>query len=223
MSNGTFPKRLTKIDDLTRPDHSYLSEGDSCLFFGEYTARAGFDAGATNNMIHNFKKSMDRKGKAEWKWKERSISEAAAAFSSALNPKYVAEATLIPMPPSKAKSDAGYDDRLVRMLQQLTFDDKLDIREVLVQKATRAKGAHDGERLGPDELAKLYSIDEKLAKPAPTRIALFDDLLVTGASFVAAKRVLLARFPGVEVTGCFLARRAIPDPAKFFDMIDDDF
>ena len=37
-----MPARLTKIDDLTRPDHYYLSSADECYCLGEYTARAGF-------------------------------------------------------------------------------------------------------------------------------------------------------------------------------------
>ena len=35
-SGGTFPQRLTKIDDLTRPDHWNLTEEDDCYFLGEY-------------------------------------------------------------------------------------------------------------------------------------------------------------------------------------------
>ncbi len=220
MSNGTFPKRLTEIDDLTRPDHHFLGAQDRCFYFGEYSAREGYQAGATNQLILNFKKGIDRKGRPEWRYKERSITEAAAGFVGAIKAEYAAQATFVPMPPSKEKTDPAYDDRLLRMLQQMKFLKAPDIRELLVQKGAR-DAAHDGSRPGPDELAKLYRIDEKLAKPAPTRIALFDDLLVTGASFVAAKRVLQAKFPTVDVIGFFLARRALPDPAQFFDIIDD--
>ena len=38
-SGSTFPNRLTEVDDLTRPDRSYLTEDDHCYFIGEYTAR----------------------------------------------------------------------------------------------------------------------------------------------------------------------------------------
>ena len=34
-SGSTFPQRLTKIDDLTRPDHTYLTQADRCYFLGE--------------------------------------------------------------------------------------------------------------------------------------------------------------------------------------------
>ena len=42
ISGGTFPQKFTKIDDLTRPDHYYLTEGDACYFIGEYTAYPRF-------------------------------------------------------------------------------------------------------------------------------------------------------------------------------------
>jgi hypothetical protein len=222
MSNGIFPRRLTKIDDLIRSDHFYLAEDDDCYFFGEYTARGGYSAGPTNQFIHNFKKGMDRRGRPEWRYKERSISEAARAFSQALNAQFVAGATLVPMPPSKSKNDPRYDDRLLRMLNGIELGCRLDIRELLIQEGSREKAAHDGIRPGPDELARIYKINESVADPPPKVILIFDDLLVTGASFVAAKSVLQARFAGVSVEGFFLARRALPDPNDFYDFVDDD-
>ena len=61
-SDNTFPRRFTKIDDLTRRDHSYLTGDDACCFIGEYTARKGYAYSATNQPILNFKKTMDRRG-----------------------------------------------------------------------------------------------------------------------------------------------------------------
>ena len=222
MSNGTFPQRLTKIDDLSRGDHHYLRPDDDCFFFGEYTARAGFAAGPTNDLIHNFKKPTDRKGRPEWRYKERAIAAAAAAFSSALNPSFLEQAVLIPIPPSKAKTDPRYDDRLVAMLRQIQSGIPIDVREMIVQNGNREGAAHDGDRPGPDELSRLYTLDPALSVPAPRVVGLFDDLLVTGASFVAAKRVVGAQFPGVKVYGLFLARRALPDAAAGFEPIDLD-
>jgi hypothetical protein len=52
---------LTKIDDLTFPDHYRLDSTDECYFVGEYTARAGYSYSATNDLVHNLKKGMERK------------------------------------------------------------------------------------------------------------------------------------------------------------------
>jgi hypothetical protein len=61
-SASTFPQRLTKIDDLTRPDHFYLTPEDACYFLGEYTARKGYAFSPTNQLVLNFASSRDRVG-----------------------------------------------------------------------------------------------------------------------------------------------------------------
>jgi hypothetical protein len=83
-SGNTFPQRLTEIDDLARPDHWYLTPEDNCYFLGEYTARKGFAFSATNQLVLNFKKSMDKRGTPEWWYKDRAIDEVAVAFRTAL-------------------------------------------------------------------------------------------------------------------------------------------
>ena len=45
-----FADRFTRIDELTRPDHVWLTEDDACLFLGEYTAREGYAYSVTNNL-----------------------------------------------------------------------------------------------------------------------------------------------------------------------------
>src|SRR5450432_2571702 len=104
-SANIFPRRLTKIDDLARPDHFYLTPADDCYFMGEYSARKGYAFSATNNLVLNFKKSVATRGRPEWQHKERAITTAAEAFRGALNADWLNVATLVPMPPSKAKGD----------------------------------------------------------------------------------------------------------------------
>jgi hypothetical protein len=49
-------RRLTKIDELTLPDHYRLEPTDDCYFIGEYTARGGYEQSDTNDLILNLKK-----------------------------------------------------------------------------------------------------------------------------------------------------------------------
>jgi hypothetical protein len=138
ISASTFPQRLTKIDDLVRPDHLYLTPDDECYFLGEYTARKGYAFSPANQLILNFKKSMDKRATAQWRYKEEAIGEAASAFRAALNEEWLDSATLVPIPPSKSKNDALYDDRLVRMLRGIRADPQLDLRELVFQRASTA-------------------------------------------------------------------------------------
>ena len=218
-SETTFPQRLTKIDDLMRCDHVYLSEDDECYFIGEYTARIGYAYSATNQLVLNFKKTMDRRGFPEWRYKGRAIGEAAAALRTALEPmgaEALNSLTFVPVPPSKAKDDPLYDDRLTRMLNLIRPDPRLDVREIIAQKYSTDAVHSSDVRPGPDEVEAMYEIDEGLTQPEPDVIVIVDDVLTTGAHFRAVQTVLSTRFPAVKIIGLFIARR-VPDTSDFDD------
>lgn len=205
-SGRAFPQRLTKIDDLSRTDHYFLSEDDDCYFLGEYTARKGFSFSSTNDLILNFKKEVSRKERPEWAYKERAILQAATAFQAALEGT-LGEWTFVPVPPSKFKGDPLYDDRLVRMLRAINSTPPLDVREIVVQR-TSSEAAHDSaDRPSPLELERGYDLDPaELARPIRP-IAVVDDVLTTGAHFAAMKSILVKHCNATRVIGLFIARR----------------
>jgi hypothetical protein len=215
-SASTFPQRLTKIDDLTRPDHSYLTPGDDCYFLGEYTARKGFAFSPTNNLVLNFKKSIATRGTAQWRYKEDAIGQASAAFRAALNKEWLDVATLVPIPPSKAKSDPLYDDRLVRMLRGIRPQSALDVRELVAQRASTGAVHDQANRPRPQELESNYDIDGRLSQPMPSVIGVFDDVLTTGAHYRAVRTVLRQAMPDVRIIGVFIARR-VPEAVDIED------
>jgi len=218
-ATSSFPQRLTKIDELTRGDHTFLTEGDRCFFLGDYTARKGFAHSATNNLIINFKKRMDVRGTPQWTYKERAIAQGAAALASALGAKLLQSLTFVPVPPSKEKADPLYDDRVKRML--VAMGTGLDVRELVIQKVSTA-AAHESEtRLRPEELANHYAVDPQLTIPTPAAIAICDDVLTTGCHYRAMVSVLSGHFPEAKFYGLFLARR-VPQPPEF-EALDVDF
>ena len=221
MTSGdtSFPSRLTKIDELTRGDHTFLLPEDECLFFGEYSARKGFSHSATNQVIANFKKPVKYRNTPSWKYKEREILAVANAFSVNIGNSF-STLTLVPVPPSKIKVDTEYDDRLMSMLKamQAPLGLKPDIRELVIQTKPMP-AAHDSiDRPPPTEWEKVYTIDESLSWQNPTWIGIIDDLLVTGCRFRAMSNILKRRFPHTKITGLFIARR-VPeaiDISEFF-------
>src|ERR1043165_2912539 len=94
--NISFPQRFTKIDELTRGDHTYLAADDECLFLGDYSARKGFAHSATNSLILNFKKPLSRKGLPGWRYKGQAIREVADAYSRNLGTA-LSHLTLVPV------------------------------------------------------------------------------------------------------------------------------
>lgn len=198
---------LTRIDELHLPDHYRLDTDDECYFIGEYTAGRGYAYSNTNQFIYNLKKSIERRGTMEYRHKEEAIRTGARALGQSLNPEFIRVATFVPVPPSCAADNPLYDDRITQVIRQIAPN--IDLRE-LVRQTVSTPAAHVLQnRPGPQELFDNYEIDESLAEPVPTAIAVVDDLLTTGTHFKAMKRILQDRFPGVGVlvTGLFLARR----------------
>lgn len=207
MSSSIFPSRLTRIDSTTLPDHFYLEESDKCFFFGGYRSGAGVGYSTMNQHILNFKKDVGRRGKPEWVHKERAIQDAAAAFSKLLRGSNSRDCTFVPIPPSKAKNDPLYDDRMVKMLKAISPGDPLDVKELIVQSATSAATHASSNRPNPREIAARYSIDRSLINGCPDTICICDDVLVSGTHFKAAQLILNETFPGVKTIGLFIARR----------------
>lgn len=217
--DNSFPSRLTKIDELTRGDHSFLEAGDECLFFGDYSARRGFGYSATNSVITNFKRPMKYKGTPSWRYKTIAINSVAHALSENIGKSFDA-ITLVPIPPSKLKNDPEYDDRMMDMLRALRAPAGItpDVRELIVQTKPMPAAHDSANRQPPAEWEKAYAINERLVGNAPTWIGIVDDLLVTGCRFRAISNILGRRFPGIRITGLFIARR-VPD--AHFLPIDD--
>jgi hypothetical protein len=226
-AQSSFPQRLTRIDELTRGDHHYLEAEDRCYFLGEYTARMGFAHSATNNLIINFKKRLDRQGTPEWRHKGLKITAAASAMFNALRQNNLQTSTFVPVPPSKAQSDPMYDDRMEQLLQQLSglvvrqSGIPLDIRLLVSQQQSTAAAHDGGPRPNPDQLAALYTVNHgKLAGVRPT-VVICDDVLTTGSHYKAMCRVLRPHLPDATFVGLFLARRTpeATDFSEFFDII----
>lgn len=209
-----MPIRLTKIDELTRPDHTFIEPEDECFYVGEYNARRGFGFSEINRLIINLQKPMDRRELPEWRYKEAAIVTCGRMFREGLNEDWLSTATLVPMPSSNTHDDPDYDDRLPRILQELARGRQLDIRELVVMTRNVAQSHLAEERVSIEELIESMGIDETLAEPPPRTIGIFDDVLTTGRHFRAVQSVLRRRFPGVPTVGVFVARR-VPEATLF--------
>lgn len=210
MSNN----RLLKIDELTIGDHCFLTLGeDDCWYLFNYTAHSGFQASEANSIISNLKKSVDLQGSSQYKHKIDTIKKVAGFFSN-LN---ISRFTVVPIPPSKNKADPLYDDRMLQIIQQaFQGQANVDIRELVIQNKSKVASHISKVRPTIKELGDNLSIDPKLSLNLKDSILLVDDVLTTGAHFIAIKRLLKKEFPDVKVRGLFICRRAIEDSSKDF-------
>lgn len=212
ISNGTFPPpKLTRIDGLLRSDHSYLEPTDECYFLGEYTPRQGFSFSPTNDFVLNFKKRPGERGQ---QYKAAAIEIASKTFGNVINGDYLRQSVLVPVPPAKHRDDPKYDDRILRMVSGIVpkngRPNELIVRELVVQKKSLQSAHESAARLKPEEIAAECHVNAKIIKSPPTSIAIFDDVVVTGARFKATQLLLLKKYAGVRIVGFFIARR-VPD------------
>ncbi len=187
-------------------DHVRLRGEDKCLFLYEYTSGKNYSFSSTNGLISNLKKKPGSSAN-ELYYKNKAIRDAATAFRQALNPAWLAEATLVPVPGSKAVGHPQYDDRIEQLCRSIAAG--VDVRNLVAQResAIAAHEAGAGSRVTVDELLGLYDVNEALAAVPIRQIGIVDDVLTAGTHFRAMKAVLSARFPALPITGLFIARR----------------
>ena len=115
-------EKLSLIEKDVIQDHYHLDYDDRCYYFLEYTSGKDWRFGDVNNFISNLKKPMSaRNHPGEWRHKENAIRTCSQAFGNAMDRNWLLSATLIPVPPSKAKSDPDYDDRMLRILNGISL------------------------------------------------------------------------------------------------------
>ena len=202
--------RFTKIDRFTHKHHRWLEKSGEFYFLGEYTARKRYSYSPTNDVILNFKKPSDRKGKPEWKYKRKAINQISTAFRNALganlSPSDLSTVVLVPVPPSSAREDPLYDNRIASMVHAIWPDNRANVKEMIVQIGSFEPSHTSHNRPEKKEIESRYEIDEDLVHLPPNTIAIVDDILTTGAHFRAVKSLLEKRFPNARILGLFVAR-----------------
>jgi hypothetical protein len=193
----------------TRPDHFYLRADDDCYFFIEYTARRPFNYSDANSFITNLKKKPSKRGTYEWVHKVRAIADAAETLRRELPDDWLENSTFVPIPPSKARDDPEYDDRMSQVLSELGGE--VDVRELVYQTESMEATHVSEQRHSIEALVEKYEVAQDQVRPKPTHIVIVDDMMTAAAHFRAMCRVLKKQFPGVPISGVFLARRVFPD------------
>ncbi len=220
-------KRLTNIADY-RSEYSHLSTADEVYFLIEYHANSP----TRNSSISNIKKPLSKKGLPEWPHKMRSMREFARTLREIIGEHGFSEVTFVPVPPSQAPDDPMHDDRIKTILELASNGFDSDIRELFVSGESREK-AHHGRRRSPDEHCSGM-IQNPSISPTALRdvIVVFDDVITTGSSFVAMRRLIneyitTHSFPTPrKVAGIYLARTIHdnrPDAFSRFALNIDDF
>ncbi len=205
----SWQSKLRVVGDIERDHHHYLNTEHVCCYFGEYTARKGYDHSATNRIIFDLKKHPNKQGTKEWKFKLCDIQRVGSLIRHNVKPDTLLNFTFVPVPPSKPPDHSEYDDRNLRIIRAI--DPQVNVRPLLETIRERQPAHQSGQRSTLKELEDGIRICEEHLGDLPDieQIVLLDDLLVTGATFVVCRKKLLEHLPAANVFGLFVARRVL--------------
>ena len=206
--NKDLTFQIQRIDDLLRPDHSYLEKDDECFFYGEYTAGKGFSYSDVNQLIINFKKEMAHAGKPGWGYKASAIRDVAQIIKGLREWPRMQEYAWVPIPPSVKFGEPEHDDRLIQVLDAIRKDvPNFDFRDIIDLIKSRTSAHNSQNRPKPDEHISNFDIRKDKVVPEPkVGVIVFDDVLTSGSGFKAVKRVVNSLWPNKPVYGFFVAR-----------------
>ena len=217
--DGSWSPQIRQIGDLERSDHYYLTAEHICYFFGEYTARGGYSASSTNQIITNIKKKPSLRQTVQWQYKVNDMNRVARAIRGAIKPDSLPNILFVPIPPSKLRAHADYDDRIATITRAIA--PQANVRELLDTVVERDPLHESEQRLKPDELIATLGLNENLCNITTPLIFLIDDVITTGCSFVACRTILQERFPDAQIVGIFAARRVLDKSSDVFLNLDD--
>lgn len=208
----------SRVDRLNRPYN--LEDSDFCFYYLRYTPYAGFQHSYANQEVINYKIPIgsesglaNRPGRAPYK--QRAIENYATAIIEFMSSKTLRNTSerlidlggrvgIVPAPTSMTPDDPEFDDRNVKTCQ-------------IVCGVTGFRLCRDVETvkyIGPSHSQGTRS--PNLIKASLGRVAhgcddcefvfVIDDVLTTGAHFVAIKSLLLESGCLAQVFGIFYAK-----------------
>lgn len=203
--------RLVRIEVDSAPR---LIDGDECYHIGEYQARGGYQAGETNQLIANLKIPVPVPQNRQ-RYKNGAIITCGDMLARALNHDFLRRnVTLVPVPGSKPIGHREYDDRLVRVCQQLSarVEGGVEVRSAVTTTTPRQAQHLSDARPTVEELLATMQLDPSVGSSRlKSTVLVVDDVFTTGTTF-RAMRTLLGQAPGVErVVGVSIARTVWPD------------
>lgn len=215
LANHMSPYRWTEVDGICLP--SNLTPNDVCFYYLEYTSHAGYQASDANQWVFNYKIPADalRTNPSRQYYKKKAIMEYANAICHLIPAFKVGQAStpilklgnrvgMLPVPPSKAQDDPHYDDRNFQTVTQICSRTGFRLcRDI--ETISPIVASHSGGTRNPQTIKQSLGRIARNANECDW-VFLVDDVLVSGAHFVAVSELLReTEFTG-EIIGLFLAR-----------------
>ncbi len=211
---------LSKIGPAEREQHFYLKPDHHCYYWGEYTPwmyTQGRNAefSEVNTFVADLKMPLELRGTPQWDRKQAAIDSAGLAFARFWRWRELADkCVLVAVPASRSHDDLLYDDRVEQILNRIQYHAGVPLTCLrLLESDGTLQASHSSEqRPKPAQLVRSIQINQvPTPAVAPKWVYLFDDVLTSGAHFVACSTHIRKLFPNTKIIGNFVARSRRPE------------
>jgi hypothetical protein len=161
------------------------------------------EAPSGNSAVQNIKKKPEDKGKPGWNYKGKEI----ILFANRILETPVKEkdkTIFCAMPTSHPRLSPDFDSRLDEVVNHIgeagfRSENNFDVKENVIP-SHYPNGSRDPEEIGMNVIFK------KFKEPDPKTIILVDDVVTSGAHFIACQKKVKECYPDVRIVGLFLAK-----------------
>lgn len=218
-------EKLWKKFDLGQelPIHLDKESQETCMYAREYVSE-GYKLSYDNQFIFNFKKPVDKKGKPEWRYKERACEQFANDLHNLFKNFNLEHITFVTIPTSKLNSHDQFDPRFEMMNEQLLklgntpeTPQRYCYESPIIIKQS-VPPAHEGGSRNIDERYNNYQWDG-FQNSEPKTLFIVDDVITTGCQFMAYKKLLLEKCPTLQIYGIFCAKARRKNAQEAFEII----
>ncbi|HAU0500201.1 TPA: hypothetical protein JBG22_14170, partial [Legionella pneumophila] len=186
---------LLVIDEFDIARHRRnLTIQDRCYFYFTYNGKADYINNPTRSMIKNLKRSpSELKGNPTFTYfKNKEIDNVSKLIYETIieQPQFL-DYIWIPVAPSKEKSDPEYDDRLIQILLKVQkMLPKFRFLEIFSTKISTPPSHQTNKRDITEKIQNLEIDNYLISQLGNNPILIFDDMITSGATFCAYKRIL---------------------------------
>jgi len=182
----------------------YLNEKTHSFYRYEYVSKGSYTQFPVNSLILNFKMSIEEKGKERWHYKKEAIDLFATAIIKNVRLP-IQDTIFLPMPTSKPRKHPEFDSRLDEVVDIITKQTGQLVGYNLDLINEEIPYHISGENRDPDQIYININFNP-FQDLNPKRVILIDDVITTGAHFVACIRKINSIYPDTSVVGFFLAK-----------------
>ena len=196
-------KPWLRCEEAVSPPH-YLNETTFSFYQYEYVSKGSYTQFPDNSLIMNFKIPVEEMGRERWHYKEDAIKIFAEALIMNIRLP-IHDTIFIPMPTSKPRRHPEFDSRLDRVIDIIHQQTGQHIGYNLDLINEENPYHLSGDYRDPNQL--YTNIDfTPFQDLNPKSVILLDDVITTGAHFVACIKKIKSIYPDTNIAGFFLAK-----------------